>query len=70
MDDAAMMTQFANVWSARSKKLGKKATKQQLNEAFRDCVMSFYPLVCMDATRLPRDTDTGDDKIHEARKKV
>jgi hypothetical protein len=35
MDDTALMTHFANAWSARSKKLGKKATKQQLNEAFR-----------------------------------
>lgn len=35
MNDTALMTHFANAWSSKSKKLGKKATKQQLNDAFR-----------------------------------
>ena len=70
MDDVALMTRFANVWSAAAKKLGKKATKQQLNTSFRECVMQFYPLTRMDSSKLPKDTDTADTKVDEERKKV
>uniref|UniRef100_A0A7S1E2M7 Uncharacterized protein n=2 Tax=Hemiselmis andersenii TaxID=464988 RepID=A0A7S1E2M7_HEMAN len=70
MDDAALMARFANVWSAASKKLGKKATKQQLNASFRECVMQFYPLTRMDPHKLPKDTDTADTKVDDERKKV
>jgi hypothetical protein len=42
-----IQTKFANTWSADRKKLGKKATKEMLNQAFRDRVLKFYPCECM-----------------------
>lgn len=36
----------------------------------RDAVMQFYPLVRMETTKMPKDTDTGDERVTEVRSKV
>jgi hypothetical protein len=32
--------------------------------------MQFYPLLRMETTKMPKDTDTGDERVIEARSKV
>jgi len=65
MDSEDLMRCFAERWD----KAGK-VKKEEKAAAFRECVSMFYPIVRMDAAKMPRRLDIGPDKGQDTRNKV
>ena len=66
MDSQDVMILFAKRWDEYK----KKAKKEKIGAAFRECVQLFYPLVHMDGAKLPKALDAGPGKRQEERRKV